>query len=82
MMTAICAARNTLGANYDLWAINTEPEYHEEKQETQKDSTEVEVRRPAYAEPPLISRSRRAMAAAAGSTPSLLSVKAPPADMD
>jgi protoporphyrinogen oxidase len=30
MMTALCAARNICGANYDLWAINTEPDYHEE----------------------------------------------------
>lgn len=30
MMTALCAARNIFGANYDLWAINTEPDYHEE----------------------------------------------------
>lgn len=82
MMTAMCAARNILGANYDLWAINTEPEYHEEKQETQEDSRNLEPRRPAYAEPSLISRSRRAMAATAGSSPSLLSVKSPPADMD
>jgi protoporphyrinogen oxidase len=33
MMTAMCAAKNVLGANYDLWAINTEPEYHEEVRE-------------------------------------------------
>ena len=31
MMTAICAAENICGANHDLWAINTEPDYHEEK---------------------------------------------------
>ncbi len=42
MMTALGAARNILGGKHDLWAINTEPEYHEEKQ---KD------REPAYAEP-------------------------------
>lgn len=42
MMTALCAARNILGANYDLWAINTEPEYHEEKRESKE---------PAYAQP-------------------------------
>jgi protoporphyrinogen oxidase len=34
MMTAIRAAENILGANHDLWAINTEPEYHEERRET------------------------------------------------
>lgn len=33
MMTALCAARNILGATYDLWAINAEPDYHEETQE-------------------------------------------------
>jgi protoporphyrinogen oxidase len=31
MMTALGAARNILGAHYDLWAINTEPDYQEEK---------------------------------------------------
>jgi protoporphyrinogen oxidase len=30
MMTALCAARNILGAHHDLWAINTEPDYQEE----------------------------------------------------
>jgi protoporphyrinogen oxidase len=30
MMTALCAARNIMGANHDLWAINTEPDYQEE----------------------------------------------------
>jgi Protoporphyrinogen oxidase len=33
MMTALYAARNICGANYDLWAVNTEPEYQEEKRE-------------------------------------------------
>ncbi len=42
MMTALCAARNILGEKHDLWAINTEPEYHEEKKES---------REPAYAQP-------------------------------
>ena len=55
MMTATCAARNVMGANYDLWAINTEAEYHEEKQEKSATVAEAEPRRPAYAEPPLIS---------------------------
>jgi protoporphyrinogen oxidase len=31
MITALYAARNICGANYDLWAVNTEPDYHEEK---------------------------------------------------
>jgi protoporphyrinogen oxidase len=52
MMTALCAARNILGEQHDLWAINTEPDYHEEKVE--KDPVATEPRRPAYAEPPRI----------------------------
>jgi protoporphyrinogen oxidase len=32
MMTALCAARNILGASHDLWAINTEPDYQEESE--------------------------------------------------
>jgi hypothetical protein len=47
MMTALCAARNIMGARHDLWAINTEPEYQEEK----KEATASESQRPAYAEP-------------------------------
>jgi len=47
MMTALCAARNILGENHDLWAINTEADYHEEK----KEESPSEPRRPAYAEP-------------------------------
>jgi len=30
MLTAMLSAENILGANHDLWAINVEPEYHEE----------------------------------------------------
>jgi len=37
MMTAICAARNILGEQHDLWAINAEPDYHEEKQATEQE---------------------------------------------
>jgi protoporphyrinogen oxidase len=51
MMTALCAARNILGAKHDLWAINTEPDYHEEKREEAAE----EPKRPAYAEPPRVS---------------------------
>jgi hypothetical protein len=47
MMTALGAARNILGAHHDLWAINTEPDYQEEK----KAVTSDELPRPAYAEP-------------------------------
>ena len=47
MMTALGAARNILGAHYNLWAINTEPDYQEEKTAVTSD----ELPRPAYAEP-------------------------------
>jgi hypothetical protein len=30
MLTGVYAARNILGAEYDVWAVNTEKEYHEE----------------------------------------------------
>ncbi|HSB73998.1 MAG TPA: NAD(P)/FAD-dependent oxidoreductase [Terriglobales bacterium] len=52
MMTAIYAARNIMGADYDVWAVNTEPEYHEEKNSTAP--VAAEYKRPAYAEPPRI----------------------------
>lgn len=48
MMTALCAARNIMGAQHDLWAINTEPEYHEETRETPRGSSARESKRPAY----------------------------------
>jgi len=48
MITAICAVHNILGANHDLWAINTEPDYHEEHR---KEPARGFVARPAYGEP-------------------------------
>jgi len=48
MMTALCAARNIMGAQHDLWAINTEPEYHEEKRETSRGLSARESRHTAY----------------------------------
>jgi protoporphyrinogen oxidase len=33
MMTALCAAQNICGADHDIWAINSEPDYHEEMKE-------------------------------------------------
>jgi hypothetical protein len=47
MMTALGAARNILGDHDDLWAINTEPEYQEEKRVANRG----DLPRPAYAEP-------------------------------
>ena len=37
MMTALGAVRNILGAHHDLWAINTEPDYQEEKRVANSD---------------------------------------------
>ena len=47
MMTALGAARNILGARHDLWAINTEPDYQEEK----KVADRSKASRPTRAEP-------------------------------
>lgn len=47
MITALYAARNICGANYDLWAVNTEPDYHEEK----KEASRTPVPQPANAQP-------------------------------
>ena len=49
MMTAMYAARNVMGARYDLWRVNSEAEYHEEKADSWRASY-----RPAYAEPPRV----------------------------
>ncbi len=49
MMTALCAARNICGENHDLWAINTEADYHEEKKD--EPATAAAAKQPAYAEP-------------------------------
>jgi protoporphyrinogen oxidase len=51
MITALYAARNICGANYDLWAVNTEPDYHEEKKGSSAE------KRPPYAEPATIKTS-------------------------
>src|SRR5229473_3558355 len=56
-------------ANHDLWAINTEPEYHEEKQEAPKELVEPERRRPAYAEPSLLPRPMSSLHKQAGTSP-------------
>jgi protoporphyrinogen oxidase len=37
MLTAMLAVKNILGANYDLWQVNAEQEYHEEV--TERDTT-------------------------------------------
>src|SRR5215469_1939949 len=47
MMTGIYAARNVMGGQHDLWAINTEPEYHKVQRSAGRDAV-----RPNYADPP------------------------------
>jgi protoporphyrinogen oxidase len=43
MMTALCAAQNICGAEHDIWAINSEPDYHEEVKETDARRKTVEA---------------------------------------
>jgi protoporphyrinogen oxidase len=43
MMTALCAAQNICGAGHDIWAINSEPDYHEEVKETDSRRKTVEA---------------------------------------
>ena len=50
MITALYAARNICGADYDLWAVNTEPDYHEEKKEVPT----AGKREPTYSQPTAI----------------------------
>lgn len=45
MMTAMRAAENILGAKHDLWAINTEAEYHEERRESSPSASPQQVGR-------------------------------------
>jgi protoporphyrinogen oxidase len=39
MLAAMLAVRNILGADYDLWAVNADPEYHEHVGEQSQTST-------------------------------------------
>jgi protoporphyrinogen oxidase len=41
MLTAMLSVKNILGANYDVWAVNVDNEYHEEI--TQEDQTDVSL---------------------------------------
>jgi protoporphyrinogen oxidase len=50
MMTALYAARNIMGEKHDLWAVNTDEEYHEEAKAAPA-TVDAEPKRPAYAEP-------------------------------
>jgi protoporphyrinogen oxidase len=77
MMTALCAARNILGEQHDLWAINTEADYHEEKKEAPAAASTVEPRRPPYAEPPRIEKQKAAVATPASPSKVAVSSKVP-----
>jgi protoporphyrinogen oxidase len=65
MMTALYAARNIMGEQHDLWAVNTEADYHEEEQEKRP----AEQRRPAYAEPPRIAPATATSSSSAATKP-------------
>lgn len=58
MLTAMLAVKNILGADYDLWKVNAEQEYHEEAMEAGAEgldefrdlaATQPRVPKPAYA---------------------------------
>ncbi len=40
MLTAIYAARNVAGAEFDVWDVNLEPDYHEGAEEGRERVTE------------------------------------------
>jgi len=42
MLTAMLSVKNILGANYDVWAVNVDNEYHEE-QTREEDRSEVKL---------------------------------------
>jgi hypothetical protein len=37
MLTAMLSVKNILGANYDVWEVNVDSEYHEEMKEVDND---------------------------------------------
>lgn len=46
MLTAMLSVKNILGANYDVWEVNVDNEYHEEIKETDKDLSLVASTQP------------------------------------
>jgi protoporphyrinogen oxidase len=53
MLTAMLAARNILGSHYNLWNVNIDDEYHEEKQATESeldDFAQIDSTQPAVPE--------------------------------
>jgi hypothetical protein len=43
MLTAMLAAKNIQGHDYDLWGVNVDQEYHEEMQGEKKDIDDLAV---------------------------------------
>jgi protoporphyrinogen oxidase len=41
MLTAMLSVKNILGANYDVWEVNVDNEYHEEVRETEGDDVSL-----------------------------------------
>jgi hypothetical protein len=41
MLTAMLSVKNILGANYDVWEVNVDNEYHEEIRETEGDDVSL-----------------------------------------
>jgi len=59
MLTAILAARNILGARYDLWKVNVDTEYHEEGGEiTEEELSAMETTQPLVPEKINVAESR------------------------
>lgn len=49
MLTAMLAVKNILGANYDVWSVNVDEEYHEEiiaEEGWEKDAAAVAASQP------------------------------------
>jgi hypothetical protein len=46
MLTAMLSVKNILGANYDVWEVNVDNEYHEEIKETDDDLSLVASTQP------------------------------------
>ncbi len=63
MMTALMAARNILGASYDLWEVNTEGEYQEET--TERVGAEDTLKSLSASQPLVPERAKKARAAGA-----------------
>jgi protoporphyrinogen oxidase len=62
MMTAVLAAKNILGANHDLWQLNTDPEYQEEGSGAGRELTEQFVAELTASQPAIPERIQASMA--------------------